>query len=268
MGRAAVGLGPPCPRPRRTFRALRARRRPADRGGSRGHGLRPPRVWAARAVGAATSSAGRSTTTTSRHGWRTSAPAPRVGRSSCTRTRLADSSRPAISWTTGRSRISRSCRRRRSIRGCRAGRSDWRRSSGGSRRRSRSRTASTATWLSRDPSVAAKTADDPLVCQGQHRSFRCARRSPSRPGSGLRHRAASGSRPSSFTARRTDSSRPMLQRSSPMLPLVERRTYPDLRHELHNEPEGPAIVDEIIAWLRERAAGVPVGHAGRSPLTE
>ena len=46
-------------------------------------------------------------------------------------------------------------------------------------------------------------------------------------------------------------------------PLVERRTYPDLRHELHNEPEGPAIVDEIIAWLRERAAGAPVGHAGR-----
>ncbi len=36
-------------------------------------------------------------------------------------------------------------------------------------------------------------------------------------------------------------------------PGVERRTYPGLRHELHNEPEGEAIVDEIIAWLRERA---------------
>ncbi len=41
-------------------------------------------------------------------------------------------------------------------------------------------------------------------------------------------------------------------------PLVERRTYPDLRHELHNEPEGPAIVDEIIAWLREHAPVRPV----------
>ena len=37
------------------------------------------------------------------------------------------------------------------------------------------------------------------------------------------------------------------------VPAVERRTYPELRHELHNEPEGPAIIDEIIAWLRERA---------------
>ncbi len=38
------------------------------------------------------------------------------------------------------------------------------------------------------------------------------------------------------------------------LPNVERRTYPGLRHELHNEPEGPAIVDEIIDWIRARTA--------------
>jgi alpha-beta hydrolase superfamily lysophospholipase len=37
------------------------------------------------------------------------------------------------------------------------------------------------------------------------------------------------------------------------LPTVERRTYPGLRHELHNEPEGPAILDEVIDWLRRRA---------------
>jgi alpha-beta hydrolase superfamily lysophospholipase len=37
------------------------------------------------------------------------------------------------------------------------------------------------------------------------------------------------------------------------LPFVERRTYPGLRHELHNEPEGAAILDEVIAWIRERA---------------
>jgi alpha-beta hydrolase superfamily lysophospholipase len=36
-------------------------------------------------------------------------------------------------------------------------------------------------------------------------------------------------------------------------PGVERRTYPGLRHELHNEPEGPAILDEVVAWLRDRA---------------
>jgi alpha-beta hydrolase superfamily lysophospholipase len=37
------------------------------------------------------------------------------------------------------------------------------------------------------------------------------------------------------------------------VPDIERRTYRGLRHELHNEPEGPAILDEIVAWLRERA---------------
>jgi alpha-beta hydrolase superfamily lysophospholipase len=35
------------------------------------------------------------------------------------------------------------------------------------------------------------------------------------------------------------------------LPNVERRTYPGLRHELHNEPEGPSIIDEVIAWIRD-----------------
>ena len=44
-------------------------------------------------------------------------------------------------------------------------------------------------------------------------------------------------------------------------PGVERRTYPGLRHELHNEPEGPAIIDEVIAWLRTRAAGAPAADA-------
>jgi acylglycerol lipase len=34
------------------------------------------------------------------------------------------------------------------------------------------------------------------------------------------------------------------------IPGVTRRTYPDHRHELHNEPDGPAIIDDVIAWLR------------------
>jgi len=37
------------------------------------------------------------------------------------------------------------------------------------------------------------------------------------------------------------------------LPNVERRTYLGLRHELHNEPEGPVILAEVVAWLRQRA---------------
>lgn len=33
-------------------------------------------------------------------------------------------------------------------------------------------------------------------------------------------------------------------------PDVDRRTYPGLYHELHNEPEGPQIIDDVIAWLQ------------------
>jgi alpha-beta hydrolase superfamily lysophospholipase len=32
----------------------------------------------------------------------------------------------------------------------------------------------------------------------------------------------------------------------------ERRLYPGLRHEILNEPEGPEIVAEIVAWVEER----------------
>jgi acylglycerol lipase len=32
---------------------------------------------------------------------------------------------------------------------------------------------------------------------------------------------------------------------------VTRRVYPGLRHELHNEPEGPAVLDDVVAWLRD-----------------
>ena len=105
--------------------------------------------------------------------------------------------------------------------------------------------------LSRDPAVAAKTATDP----------RCVKRSTTRFGvEALREQArvraaapggfglptlvlhgeADGLVPSSATVPLQDA------------PGVERRTYPGLRHELHNEPEGLGIIDEIIGWLRAR----------------
>jgi alpha-beta hydrolase superfamily lysophospholipase len=37
-------------------------------------------------------------------------------------------------------------------------------------------------------------------------------------------------------------------------PGVTRRVYPGLRHELHNESDGPRIEGEVIAWLRERVS--------------
>jgi acylglycerol lipase len=36
-------------------------------------------------------------------------------------------------------------------------------------------------------------------------------------------------------------------------PGVQRRTYPGLRHEMHNEPEGPRVLDDVVGWIRERA---------------
>ena len=30
---------------------------------------------------------------------------------------------------------------------------------------------------------------------------------------------------------------------------VTRRVYPRLRHEMHNEPEAPAVIGDTIAWL-------------------
>lgn len=41
------------------------------------------------------------------------------------------------------------------------------------------------------------------------------------------------------------------QSTAPMadLPTVERRLYPSLRHETMNEPEGPQVIADVIAWI-------------------
>lgn len=36
---------------------------------------------------------------------------------------------------------------------------------------------------------------------------------------------------------------------------VTRRVYPGVRHELHNEPEGPAVLDDVVAWIRANVPG-------------
>lgn len=37
---------------------------------------------------------------------------------------------------------------------------------------------------------------------------------------------------------------------------AERRTYPDLRHEVFNEPEGNQVVDEVVDWLEARLSSL------------
>lgn len=39
-------------------------------------------------------------------------------------------------------------------------------------------------------------------------------------------------------------------------PEVTRFVYPGLRHECHNEPEGEAVVDAIVDWLRDSTAAL------------
>jgi alpha-beta hydrolase superfamily lysophospholipase len=117
--------------------------------------------------------------------------------------------------------------------------------------------------LSRDPSVAARTVDDPS----------CVKVSTARFGGAalteqgrVRREAARGFGIPTLVLHGEDDGLVPVAATSVLAtaPLVERRTYPGLRHELHNEPEGPTVVDDIIAWLRERAADVPGGPAGRT----
>lgn len=42
------------------------------------------------------------------------------------------------------------------------------------------------------------------------------------------------------------------------LPLVDRRVYPDLRHETLNEPEGPQVAAEIAVWIGARLPGASI----------
>ena len=107
------------------------------------------------------------------------------------------------------------------------------------------------TTLSRDPRVAEKVAADPA----------CARTSTARLGADALdeqvrvRRGYAGLTLPTLVLHGLDDGLvpPAASEVLGTLPNVERRTYPGLRHELHNEPEGPAIIDEVIAWLRERA---------------
>ena len=40
------------------------------------------------------------------------------------------------------------------------------------------------------------------------------------------------------------------------LPSVTHRTYPRLRHETHNEPEGAEVIADLVAWLGSTVGSV------------
>jgi alpha-beta hydrolase superfamily lysophospholipase len=109
--------------------------------------------------------------------------------------------------------------------------------------------------LSRDPSVAAKTVDDPS----------CVKTSTARFGAaGLAEQArvnalAAGGFGLPTLVFHGEDDRLVPVAASEILeggPGVERRTYPGLRHELHNEPEHREVIEAIIDWLRAEVAGL------------
>lgn len=102
--------------------------------------------------------------------------------------------------------------------------------------------------LSRDPSVAAKVAGDPLAAKASTARFGAeALAELARV-----RRDYVGLTLPTLVLHGIDDGLVPAQASEILasLPNVERRIYPGLRHELHNEPEGPAIIDEMIAWIR------------------
>jgi len=119
--------------------------------------------------------------------------------------------------------------------------------------------------LSRDPAVAAKTVDDPSCVKVTTARFGAEAGTEQRR---VRALASSGFGIPTLVLHGEDDHLVPVSASAVFegAPLIERWTYPGLRHELHNEPEGPAIVDEIVAWLRDKAIGAPEGRADPRPV--
>ncbi len=117
--------------------------------------------------------------------------------------------------------------------------------------------------ISRDPSVAARTVDDPFCVKVSTARFGAAALAEQ---ARVRHECTRGFGIPTLVLHGEDDGLVPASASEILstAPLVERRTYPGLRHELHNEPEGAAIVDEVIAWLRERVADASTERAGRT----
>ncbi|HET9615491.1 MAG TPA: alpha/beta hydrolase, partial [Candidatus Limnocylindrales bacterium] len=105
--------------------------------------------------------------------------------------------------------------------------------------------------LSRDPAIGASYATDPLAFHGttvrlgaealrQQRAVRAAAAGVGRLDLPVLVYHGEGDRIVPVAA------------TAPLASIagVTRRTYPHLRHESHNEPEGEAVIADVVAWLR------------------
>ena len=108
--------------------------------------------------------------------------------------------------------------------------------------------------LSRDPAIGAAFAADPL-CESKT-SVRLAREIFAAMDRVRDRLARRGGFPLPVLLVHGGADRLVPTRTSAFAgtcPSVERRVYPDVRHELHHDPQdGARIVGEMTAWLRER----------------
>ena len=107
--------------------------------------------------------------------------------------------------------------------------------------------------LSRDPAIAEAYFTDPLNCHTTTTRFAAEALTEQ---SRVRSALAGLSVPTLVIHGDADRIVPVAG-SIGLEPMarVTRRVYPDHRHELHNEPDGPAIIDDVVAWLRDAVAG-------------
>jgi alpha-beta hydrolase superfamily lysophospholipase len=109
-------------------------------------------------------------------------------------------------------------------------------------------------WLSRDPSVGERTSVDPGCVKVSSARFGAeALREHARVRAAV---APDGLGLPTFVIHGGDDELVPTSASAVFegLPMTTRRVFPGLRHETHNEPEGPEVIDAIIAWLRGQVA--------------
>ncbi len=109
--------------------------------------------------------------------------------------------------------------------------------------------------LSRDPTVGEKAAADPLNVKSSTARFSAAGLAEQVR---VREGAPRGFGLPTLVLHGLDDGLVPCQASEAFegAPGCERRTFPNLRHELHNEPEGPEIIEGVIDWLRARVAEI------------
>jgi alpha-beta hydrolase superfamily lysophospholipase len=107
-----------------------------------------------------------------------------------------------------------------------------------------------ASVLSRDPTVASNYVADPLTV---HRSTVRLGAEAFREQDRVRAALDTLTVPTLVLHGEEDQLIPP-SASEPLAGLasVNRMTYPGLRHEIHNEPEWEAVLDDVVAWIRER----------------